>query len=71
MFDYVVDSIYFDFGYTYGQVLNKPVMLMRNYARYAPGHNDYMESLTERLTAADISSATALEEFLKPFFKTK
>ncbi len=71
MFDYVVDSIYFDFGYTYGQVLNKPVMLMRNYARYAPGDNDYMESLTERLTAADISSATALEEFLKPFFKTK
>ena len=71
MFDYVVDNIYFDFGYTYSQVLDKPIMLMRNYARYAPGHNDYMESLTERLEAKDLASSAALEEFLKPFFKTK
>jgi hypothetical protein len=68
MFDYIVDNIYYDFGYTYAKVIAHPVQLVRNYARYPSGHNSYIESLTSALESTEVSSTTQLEAFLKKFF---
>lgn len=68
MFDYIVDNIYYDFGYTYAKVIAHPVQLIRNYARYPSGHNYYIESLTSSLESTEVSSTTGLEAFLKKFF---
>ncbi|MBR2353095.1 MAG: hypothetical protein IKA76_01150 [Clostridia bacterium] len=69
MFDYIVDNMYYDFGYTYAKMLDKPVMLIRNYARVLPGEQGYVESLVTQLEITEVTSEEKLKEFLKQFFE--
>ncbi|MBR2353740.1 MAG: hypothetical protein IKA76_04465 [Clostridia bacterium] len=68
MFDYIVDNIYQEFGYTYTKVLEHPVQLIRNYARYLPGEGAYVESLTTSLETTEVLAVQKLADFLKHFF---
>ncbi len=68
MFDYIVDNIYHDFGYTYSKMISHPVQLIRNYARYPAGNSNYIEDLTSTLESTEVASTNNLEAFLKQFF---
>ena len=68
MFDYIVDNMYYEFGYAYTKMIDHPVQLIRNYARYLPGEGGYIESLTSQLEATEVTSTELLEAFLERFF---
>ena len=68
MFDYIVDNLYFDFGYTYAKMISHPIQIVRNYARYPAGHSSYIESLTFELEAAEVSATDQLVSFLLHFY---
>ncbi len=67
MFDYIVDNIYYDFGYTYAKVMNGPYQLIRNYARYMEGSN-YIDSLTSKLESEEAVAEEELGRFLEKIF---
>lgn len=69
MFDYIVDNLYYDFGYTYAKMISHPLQVIRNYARYPAGHNLYIESLTSTLGSTEVTSTASLEAFLEQFFE--
>ncbi len=69
MFDFVVDNIYYDFGYTYSKVMNSPYQLIRNYARYPAGSGSYyIESLPSELAPAERLSWTNLVAFVERIY---
>ncbi len=69
MFDFIVNNIYYDFGYTYSKIMNSPYQLIRNYARYPAGSgSSYIESLPSALESAEKLSKTNLEAFLEKIF---
>ncbi len=68
MFDYIVDNMYYDFGYTYSKMIEGPYQLIRNYARYPSGHGSYVESLPAALSETEELSTIQLELFLEKIF---
>ena len=68
MFDYIVDNIYQEFGHTYTKVIEHPVQLIRNYARYLPGESSYVESLTTSLETTEVLAVQKLSAFLQQFY---
>ena len=68
MFDYIVDNIYYDFGYTYSKVLAHPIQTIRAYARYLSGEGGYIASLPSQLEVVEVDGINKLQLYLEQFF---